>query len=258
MNSKLFKVVLPSILLSVILSGCVTTMDRPTQSADSNKASETHVSAGFAYLRKGDKGAARRHFQTALDGNANSAGAHNGLGLVNQQERDEVAAEKHFKRALQIDPTLSQARFNYSGFLYRHERYADAHKQLLILAGDVTYSRRDTATLNLGLVQKQLGDTSSALDSFHKVVGLNFRLAQAHLEIADLYFSQKEYASAGSYLEHYNKTRQGRPSAKSLWLKIRLERIFGNKDKEASAAVALKSMHPYSKEYLEYKKTVSP
>ena len=32
--------------------------------------------------------------------------------------------------------------------------------------------------------------------------------------------------------------------------------IFGNKDKEASYALALRNLHPYSQEYLEYKKAL--
>jgi type IV pilus assembly protein PilF len=36
-------------------------------------------------------------------------------------------------------------------------------------------------------------------------------------------------------------------------LGIQLEKVFGNKDKEASLALILKNNFPYSKEYLEYK-----
>jgi len=41
-------------------------------------------------------------------------------------------------------------------------------------------------------------------------------------------------------------------SARSLMLGIRLERVFGNKDKEASLALRLKNKFPYSKELLDY------
>ncbi|HEY0894045.1 MAG TPA: type IV pilus biogenesis/stability protein PilW, partial [Cellvibrio sp.] len=42
----------------------------------------------------------------------------------------------------------------------------------------------------------------------------------------------------------------------ALLLGIRLERVFGNKDKEASYLLVLKNRFPYSKEYLEYKQTM--
>ena len=70
------------------------------------------------------------------------------------------------------------------------------------------------------------------------------------------FFSIKkgEFADAKRFLDVYS--RNARQSARSLWLGIRIERIFGNKDKEASYALALKNLHPYSREYLEYKNLI--
>ena len=74
----------------------------------------------------------------------------------------------------------------------------------------------------------------------------------AAIELAELYFEDRVYPDAKKYLDIFGAN--SRQSARSLWLGIRLERIFGNKDKEASYALALKNLHPYSKEYLEYKR----
>ena len=67
-------------------------------------------------------------------------------------------------------------------------------------------------------------------------------------------FDEKDYTSAKQYFDQFAKI--AKPSARSLWLGIRIERIFGNQDKEASYAVALKGMFPYSKEYLAYKESL--
>jgi type IV pilus assembly protein PilF len=66
-----------------------------------------------------------------------------------------------------------------------------------------------------------------------------------------MHFQEREYAQAKLYLDEYSANAKHTP--RSLWLGIRLERIFGNKDKEASYALSLKNLHPYSKEYLDYK-----
>jgi type IV pilus assembly protein PilF len=245
------------LLMIFALSGCVTTMDSPKEPVDQKRAEQSHVDAGFAYLRNKDKESARRHFLKALSINGSSAGAYNGMALVYQMDSDKQKADEHFRKALMLEPANAQARNNYASFLYRQERYDEAEQHLKKVVTDVTYSRRYMALLNLGRSQLKLGKEDEAVDALRQAVGLNPRLFLAHLELAQIFFDRKDYPSAKFYLDQYGKFKRGRPAARSLWLKIRLERIFGNKDQEASAALALKNMYPYSKEYLEYSKTVS-
>ena len=71
--------------------------------------------------------------------------------------------------------------------------------------------------------------------------------------------SSKAYPASKDYFDRYAKLvkESGQPqSARSLWLGIRLERVFGNKDAEASLALQLKNNHPYSPEYLEYQNSL--
>ena len=44
------------------------------------------------------------------------------------------------------------------------------------------------------------------------------------------------------------------PTAKSLWLAVRIEDSFGNRDAAASQGLKLKNLFPYSSESLEYQK----
>jgi type IV pilus assembly protein PilF len=67
-------------------------------------------------------------------------------------------------------------------------------------------------------------------------------------------FINQEYAEAKKHLDRYQAL--GQQSARALLLGIRLERVFGNKDQEASYLLVLKNRYPYSKEYLEYKQTM--
>ena len=76
-------------------------------------------------------------------------------------------------------------------------------------------------------------------------------MSSKEIELADINFLNKEYAEAKKNLDVY--ATSGQVSARSLLLGLRLEHIFGNKDKEASLLNQLKSMFPYSSEYLEYK-----
>ncbi len=100
-----------------------------------------------------------------------------------------------------------------------------------------------------------LGDREEAIEAYQHALALSPLQRLAMIELATLKFEDEEYAEAQKYLEQYTKITK--PSARSLWLGIRLERIFGNKDQEASYALALKNLFPYSDEYLKYKQSLS-
>src|SRR5690606_27000557 len=100
-----------------------------------------------------------------------------------------------------------------------------------------------------------LDDLGRAESALKHALTLDPSQDRAMIELAEIYFNQENYAEAKRYLDMYGKTT--RHSARSLWLGIRLERIFGNRDQEASYALALKNLHPYSQEYLQYRQAFS-
>jgi len=234
------------------MAACVTTTNGPDKGIDLKKAEETHIQLALNYLRKQEKELARHHLNKALALNSKAAGAYNGLALLYQMEQQPEEAEKNFIRAIENDSNLSSARNNYSAFLFREKRYKEARKQLLVVAEDFNYTRRDVALLNLARTELKLGNKEEAMLRLKQTLGLNYRVPMAHLELIDLYLQRGEYTFAKHHFDQYDKQVRQK-SARSLLLGIRLEETFGNKDNIASYALALKNMYPYSSEYLEYK-----
>ena len=244
---------LPVLALCLLLGACVSQTNAPARVINLEKAERTHVQAGLRYLQQEAKDDARRHFRKAIELNSKSAGGHNGMALVYKIENDAKLADSHFKKAISADPTYTLARNNYGVFLFDQGRYSDARKQFETAAEDVRYGRRQYAMVNLGRTLLKLNERDAAMDSFKRALGIQLRLPQAHLEIADMYLQDREYVSSKYYFDQFSKYSQ--QSARSLWLGVRLERFFGNKDQEASYALALKNLFPYSQEYVEYKQS---
>lgn len=242
------------ILLMLTLGGCVTTMEGGNSSANPEKALDAHVQLGLNYLSVRDRDQARFHLTKALELDKRSAPANDGMAMLYQVEGENELAEKYFKRALRYDRNFSRAHNNYGIFLYQHERYEEAYKQFEIASEDTEYNARPTALANLGRVALQLGYDEKAEAAFRHALNLDPRQTGAMAELAELAFKREDYAEAKQLIDRYGRVSQ--QSAQTLWLGIRLERIFGNRDQEMSYALQLKNLHPYSSEYLEYKQSL--
>jgi type IV pilus assembly protein PilF len=239
---------------SVFLSACITTSTGSAPPPNLEKAHNAHLSLGLTYLQKDNREASRRHLEKALSLQADSAAAHNGLGMLYQLTGETELAEKSFLRAIKEDVEFTQANVSYGRFLFEQERYEEAYKSFEIATKDISFQQRALALVYMGQSALELGKKVKAKSLFDHAVNIDNKLVLPMIELSELYFDEQNYAKSKEYLDKYTEVA-GR-TARSLWLGIRIERIFGNKDKEASYALALRNLHPYSKEYLLYKKAL--
>lgn len=242
--------------LMLALSGCVTTTTGGGPPVDEQKALETHIRTGMAYLQQNNREAAKRHFKKALELNDDVAEAWQGLAILHQLNGEIELAEKTFKKALRGETIISQSSTHvaYGRFLYEQERYRDAMEEFETAAGNVDYPSRSTALVWVGRTALKLDKPERAKAAFEHSLNLDRRQTEAVLELAEIAYAERDYPKAKAYLDRFGKLTQHTP--RSLWLGIRIERIFGNKDKEGSYAMALKNLYPYSKEALEYKRLI--
>lgn len=236
------------------LSGCITESKTPqrTQPISMDQALEDHVQLGLSYIGQGNRESARHHINKALEIDPRSAGAHNGLALLYQMEQETKLAEEHFKRAISLDKKFSRARNNYGVFLVQQNRMEEAHDQFTRVVTDTDYDQRSMAFLNLGITASALGRKEEAVEAWSRAIALNPRLASPYLELAIYHFNAGDFPLAQRMLSAHDSL--SRPTARSLWLGLRIEHQFGNKDAVASKGLALEKLYPYSSENLEYKK----
>jgi type IV pilus assembly protein PilF len=255
-NNKLllsFKSVLICVLVSFLLVGCVSEQisGKAKTGPDKGKALELHIQMALGYVDKGNREAARHHLTKAFEIDKNSAAAINAMAMLYQLEGELPLAEEQFKLALKHDKNLTIAHNNYGIFLYNQKRYPEAYTQFELAAADLAYMNRSQALTNVGRAALKLNNEARAQAAFEHACILDKRNADAFIELADINFQKQEYADAKRNLDVYASLADHTP--RSLMLGIRLERVFGNKDKEASLALILKNNFPYSKELLDYK-----
>lgn len=236
--------------VTAVLAGCAAT--GPQNRAGNDKALNNHVQLALAYIGTGDRDSARYHLAQVSDLNRRAPSVLHAYALLYQLEGEFDVADSYYRRALAADRGFSRARLNYGVFLYGQQHFQDAYRQFKMVTEDLDYEMRAVAFSHLGLAAVKLERNQEAMTAFQRAIQLEPTLARPYLELAQLEFAAGDYSRSKSWLDQYHRLAPS--SAASLWLGVRLASIFGDRDGEASNALALRNLFPYSEETLAYQK----
>jgi type IV pilus assembly protein PilF len=209
---------------------------------------------GIGYIRNGEYERAKEKLTRALEIDSDSAEAHNAFGLLFQVQGEYVIAEESYKRAIRLDKEFTQARNNYGAFLFEQQRYKAAIKQLEKASEDTLYRLRSQVFENLGRCYLKTGNLVRAEKALVRAVNLNPRQPRALLELSEIQFDRRDFVTSENYFGRYLQV--SRHNARSLWLGIRLARVFSKQDDEASYSLMLKNIFPASDEFKQYEATM--
>lgn len=239
---------LAGILILASLAACQST---PVQSAGGDSQSpsrlaEVHTQLGIGYLREGKLEQAHNRLQRALDADPNYSTAHNAMGLLQEQLKNPKEAEKHYRRAISLNPTDSAAQNNYGTFLCRQGRYEEGDAQFIKATENPLYQSPERAYANAGVCMKLAGDYDKAERYLRKALQINPKIPQALIAMSELSYDKDRYLAARAYLQRYLEVAPH--TSQSLWLGVRIERELGDKNTASSYALLLKSNYPDSRE----------
>lgn len=233
-------------ILTLLLSGCVTTSDQPRRQANPTEARDAYIQLGLGYLQKGETERAKGPLQEALKIDSRSEAAHVALALVFQQEGEVKSAEQHFRSALTAAPNNARILNNYGAFLMEQQRYSEALGYFSKASEDTFYGERSRVFENLGLAYRRLDRNEEAKASFERALRLNSSQPMALLELARIEFDSENYVPAWNY--YLGFTQLSAQNASSLWLGVQLARRFNDHNRAASYALQLRRLYPATPE----------
>lgn len=245
-----------TLLFVALLAGCASQQSEQGTEAnrpDTSEMVQRQLDLGVGYLRQGDYRRAKEKLGRALEIDPKNAVAHAMFGMLFQLEGENDLAEQYFKDAIRYDPDDAQARNSYGAFLFAQARYHEAVEQLTKAAENRFYPNRSTVFENLGVAYEKIGDVEAADFAFTRAVQLNPTQSRALLELGEIRFEQRNYVEARDFYKRHNRIAQ--TSSKSLWLCVRLAKIFRDVNEEASCAQGLEGIFPASDEYRMYKES---
>jgi Flp pilus assembly protein TadD len=143
---------------------------------------DADIAAAEAALKDGDAARAKKAAEAALAKDEKSSKAHYYAGVAGEALGEKEAAEKHYRRALELSPGLSDAAVNLSALLLDAGRAADAAAVLKPLAG----KGDPLVAANYAAVLAASGDHPGALAAYETAIkggggkDLRVRLGYAH------------------------------------------------------------------------------
>ncbi len=244
--------IMSSLIMSVV--ACVVTETTGLHPASDEERLQAHLELARGYLENRDVARARKPLGRAFDIDSSSWEVNDLYGLIFEMEGESKLADQHFKRALRSDPRNARVLNNYGAFLYGQGRYRDARKRLEKATEDPNYVGRSQVYENLGLVMMRLGEVEEAERAFQRSLMLNSAQGQATFELAEIYFDRGAFDIARQYYDAYrNVVRQG---PRSLWLGIRLGRVYADEDAVASYSMQLRNLYPGTREFELYQESL--
>lgn len=245
-------VVLLVVVLGLGVSGCISS-STGLFSGDpaGEQAAKDSVALAMAYLRSGDTARAKQPLSAALEHNPRSALLNNAMALVYSVEQEFEISEHYYEKAIKYDRSYTPAHFNYGALLYDRERYTEAAEQYRIASEDTVYVQRAVVFENLGATLLKLGDPAGAQEAFTHALALDGDLPRSHLNLAEMHYDAQNFDASRKHFERFTELARHTPA--SLWLGIRLQRIFQDQDAIASYVLQLRNMFPDSAEFGYYK-----
>jgi type IV pilus assembly protein PilF len=158
---------------------------------------------------------------------------------------EDAKADVNFLKAIQVQPDSSEAHNNYGSFLCTRKRYDESIPHFLAAVKNPLYPTPNLAYANAGICSARKNDLKNAEIYLNKALQLQPLTYSAAYQLAEIQFKRGEVKTAKSTLQNVVIAS---PTSESLWLAIRIERVLGGRDNEASYALQLRQQYPNSEQ----------
>ncbi len=120
----------------------------------------------------------------------------NALGLAYMEAQEYEKAERSFLKALEVDKNYTEARLNLGILYYRTSNYQKALESLRSAIEDEAFPQKHMAFYYLAKTHQAIGNQDEYKKNLLKAVAYNPMFIEAQLELAQVYETEEDYASA--------------------------------------------------------------
>jgi len=210
------------------------------------QASRANVQLAIGYMHEGNLTLADTKLKRALEEDPEYSVAHWSYALLQWRLGQSELADRHFRKAIALDPKDPKARNNYGSFLCEIGRIEEGLQQLERAAQNPLYRERAGALANAGFCALKIPDMDRAGAYFRAALAQSPGYGPALYQLARIAFQQGNYIQARAFMQRY--AQSAKPTAGSLWLSYQIERHLGHRADAERLAMQLKDNFPDSRE----------
>ena len=232
----------------ILLSACdpATSPNTRPETTSDNSIALANLRLGTAYLEQGEYEKSLSKLEKARAADPGYHATYTVLGLLHQRMGENDKAEEYFEKSLKLAPDNPSTLTNYGQFLCSTERYEEADSAFNSAANHPLYSTPEIANTNAGICAYKNQQPVQAEEYFRTALNQNPRVPAALLHMSQINLEQQNYLSARAYMQRFLEV--ARPTAKSLWINIQVEKALGDTDSVSSDVLLLKNNYPDSEE----------
>ncbi|RJG05889.1 type IV pilus biogenesis/stability protein PilW [Noviherbaspirillum cavernae] len=247
-------------VFTLMLSGCALNPSSASQSelptsleqTDNQHRARIRLQLAVGYYEQRQMTVALDEVRQALQADPNFADAYSVRGLIYMDIGENRLAEENFLHAIKLSPNNPDFNNNYGWFLCQNARERQSISYFEGALKSRAYQSPAKALNNAGVCSLKVQDKAAAEKYFSQAFQYEPGNASTNVNLAKLYYEQRDYERARFYADRVVKTDGAQADA--LWLAIKIERKRGDRTAESSLATQLRRRYPNSVEYAAYQR----
>jgi type IV pilus assembly protein PilF len=217
---------------------------------DARASAKAHTELAAGYYELGNLGVALEEARIAVQTDSAYAPAHNVMGLVYMDLRENAQAQASFERALRLDGNDADTNHNYGWFLCQTGRERESVAYFTNAVRNPLYASPAKSHTAAASCLLRVGNEREGFEQLDRALRLEPNYAPALLVGARAQYQRGSLEPARELLARF--ARLAEPTAESLWLGVRIERRRGDAVAEQSYVTQLRRRFPNSKEFQDY------
>jgi len=247
------------------LAGCTVThtdsnsfgkLPQDSKANQAEDAARVHTELGQTYLANGNLQGALAKLTLALKFDPNYAPAHTVIAVVYERINNLPAAELHYRKAVELEPTKGDTNNNLGVFLCHSGKIAEAAGYFQKALADPFYQTPDVALTNAGVCQLRANDVAGAEASFRDAIVRNPNNGEALFQLANTLYLNNDAFRARAFIQRFDAL--GAPTPAALKLGHDIESRLGNQEGALTYSKRLQSQFPDSEQAHALDPTASP
>jgi len=254
--SPTYSLIATAVLLTILLSGCVTQNyenDAPVvqNQANRDEMAATRISLGLGYLKMGNMAQAKLNLEKAKKFSPELVQVYTAFAHYYEVVGENELTSESYEKALSIKADDADTLNNYGVFLCRQNKVAAAEIQFLRAIAVPSYILVAQSYENLASCYLQVDDFSKAEQYLNKAIAHSPNRTGTLLQMVRLQYAMAEYGEAKKYQQKFERNTR-RFTADSLALAYKVYRKLGQRRTAKNYGTMLMRMYPQSWESKQY------